>query len=128
MGMEPRLAEAAPERKLDVVTLAVALRSLPRRSFEVDEMLQLTAGVNGARRTTTPRRQTAGIERKIAATEAWRAAECRRDVPDGYQMRHLVDGYGEHLVAPALDGVTLVGCSPSPSVAHAERGVEIRAT
>ena len=52
-------------------------------------------------------RQTARIERKVAATKTRGAAERRGDVPDGGQMPHFIGRHCEDGPPPAIHGFGL---------------------
>src|SRR6478609_4777060 len=86
---EPSAVDAASKMRSQSEAFAVRLvRS--GGPLEVHEMLDHRL-VERRQLDHDPGREIAGIERKIATSEAWRAAECGSDVPHRRQVTHLLD-------------------------------------
>jgi hypothetical protein len=72
--------------------------------------------------------QKAGVEREVAATETWCAAQSGRDVPDRREVRHLLDRHAQDDLLPARHGFGFFAReSVVRSAAQAERCVQVRA-
>lgn len=123
---QPRHIAAAHVRAFDRERFAVALVGAGR-TLEIDEVLQ---SVRIERRELHDHAggQVARVDREIAAPDARAAAERGSDVPNGREMRHLLDRDVEQRLAPAGRRCRLVGREPIVRAApEAESRVQVRA-
>ena len=97
------------------------------RALQVNEVLE---DLGGERRELhhDPGGEVARIEREVAPTEPRRTAERARDVPDGGEMRHLLDRDAQDDLPPASHGLGFGVREPIFHTAlQAERRVEVGA-